>query len=103
MSTPGQDVVSPFDGTARRIIGKYQGVQVSGDTFTSRSLYVKPSDAIFGAGARGLPVQAGDVIGAALNITKTYPGITNHVHFELYLNKPWTVIDPTPFISVPIR
>ncbi|MDA1044233.1 MAG: M23 family metallopeptidase [Verrucomicrobia bacterium] len=41
-------------------------------------------------------VRAGELIGQAQNIALRYPGITNHIHVELWNNG--NVVDPTPFL-----
>jgi len=99
ISTPGQEVVAPFEGRATpdKFYGK-EGVAIAGKQHYARNLYVKPNEAIIQAGAKGLTVKAGDVIGTALDITTKYPGIINHVHLELYRYTPWGPINPTPFI-----
>lgn len=44
---------------------------------SARVLYINP------AVAEGDAVSAGDVLGAAQDLTGRYPGITNHVHVEM--------------------
>lgn len=99
-SNAGQDVYAPFDGRAYRISNKtYPGVQVVGKKYTAEVLYIKASNAIRNARAKGLTVNTGDVIGTALDITGKYPGITNHVHFQLKANGNPLFINPTLFFS----
>jgi len=96
VSVTGQGVSASFGGTAEPITGTISGVKITGGPFVMRVLYVD-------AGFTGtLQVQAGTMIGTAQNITNIYPGITNHVHAELYLRGIGN-IDPTPFIAFPPR
>jgi len=97
-STPGQDVVASFDGRAYpNNSAKYPGVYMAGKKYTASTLYVRASGSVSNAGAMGLTVNAGDVIGTALDITGRYPGITNHVHFQLKTIGSPLFIDPNPF------
>lgn len=59
---------APFTGLVIRGTGTYLGYEV-------KLFYVQ--------GYRSGPVIKGEVIGRAEDLTKKYPGITNHVHMEV--------------------
>jgi peptidoglycan LD-endopeptidase LytH len=85
VSEPGADVLAPLSGKITRIGSAYSGREdlqyveiVNPETHLSaRVLYVSPTV------AEGDFVSAGDVLGAAQDLTDRYPGITNHVHLEM--------------------
>jgi len=99
-STPGQDVVAPFEGRAIWSKDNPIRIDVAGKQHYAMVHYAKPGEAVVSAGVKGLRVSAGQVIGTALDIRGTlYPSnITSHIHFELYRYSPWGPINPTPFI-----
>lgn len=45
----------------------------------------------------GQTVEAGERIGTVQDLTVRYPGITNHVHVEVWSGR--TRVDPTPFFE----
>lgn len=54
----------------------------------------------FGRGHKeivGKTVEQGEAIGTAQDLTIKYPGITNHVHFEITLNG--EQVDPSRFLQ----
>ena len=101
VSEPGQEVIASFSGMAyEQKSVDYPGVIIAGEDYTSKALYVTPSAEIAKAGYKGVWVMEGEVIGRANDIRGRYPGITNHVHFELYGNRALEIpINPTPYIT----
>ncbi len=100
---PGEDVLSTISGTVIRIDvdpygdGKFTGVIIrSDDGYEARTVYVKPN---VGVGAR---VERGAPIGTAQDLRQKYPGITNHVHTELWKGKVRAGI-PVDSYSEPIK
>ena len=85
VSQPGAEVLAPLSGKITRIGFAYSGREdlqyveiINPETHLSaRVLYVSPTV------AEGDLVSAGDVLGAAQDLTGRYPGITNHVHVEM--------------------
>lgn len=85
VARPGAAVVAPLSGKVTRIGFAYSGREdfqyveiVNPQThLTARVLYVAPTV------TEGDVVSAGDVLGAAQDLTNLYPGITNHVHVEM--------------------
>ncbi|WP_325059787.1 M23 family metallopeptidase [Vitreimonas sp.] len=81
----GALVRAPISGEVSRLGYAYRGVGrlriveiVNPETkYTARVLYVAPTVSV------GDVVVAGDEIGAAQDLSRRYPGITNHVHVEL--------------------
>lgn len=68
----------------------YRYVQVSSDGLDYRYFYVEPSVAV------GRKVRQGEKIGVVQDLNLIYPGITNHVHFEIKQEDEY--LDPTNFI-----
>lgn len=76
--------------------GHYRYVQVTDDKGNNmRYFYIAPfvSD--------GQIIETGQPIGISQSFDDVYPGITNHVHFEV--KKDGKVIDPTPFLTTELR
>lgn len=101
-STPGQDVVSPVDGTMTFAKGKYHRVDIypksseSGVSYI-RMLYVEPKPE-FKLGV-SYNVTRGQAIGIAQSNLIAYPSattMTNHVHLQLFHNQ-YRWINPTPY------
>lgn len=70
--------------------GHLRYVQVSEGDYHSRYFYILPSvDA-------GDVVRPGDVLGVAQGLLKIYPGITDHIHFEV--KKGGEFVNPEHFI-----
>jgi len=96
----GDPVGSPFAGRAR--VDSYKeaggGVNVTGKTHYARLLHIQPGQDVINAGAKGLQVFRGQVIGTIADIRGIFPGIQNHVHFELYTLHPFRNINPTCYV-----
>lgn len=68
-----------------------------------RQLYVQPQVTV------GMRVEAGDVIGTYQRLGIRYPGITEHVHIDVWIDngtaRPWSSgalpLDPSKFIPLP--
>jgi hypothetical protein len=84
--TPGQDVVSPIDGTIIRLAhpyandSRFSGVNICNTTLTVTLFYVTvPPQHV------GRHVRKGEKIGTAQDISKKYPdaGVTPHVHIAI--------------------
>jgi murein DD-endopeptidase MepM/ murein hydrolase activator NlpD len=95
IALPGDTVHSPCDGKVTHI-GKayadadYGSLRIAGKGCEVRMLYVEPSVVV------GQRVKMGEEIGAVQDIAARYPGITPHVHVEV-----WVASDPTLYIQVP--
>ena len=82
---PGDAVVAPCRGVVTRLgrcyadTDEYKLVEINTGVTVVRVLYVQP---IVGGGDY---VTAGEPIGFAADLTKRYPGISNHVHLEVRL------------------
>jgi len=73
---------------------EYRYVEVTdAEGLRYRYFYVYPNPNLIMGGK----VLVGDVLGLVQDLTKIYPGITNHVHFEIK-DKDNEYIDPTDFI-----
>lgn len=83
---PGQNIVSPINGKFQRIYKVYsgeswEGVEIVGRDRTARLHYVSSRKY-----TPGDEIQAGDTIGAAVDISQKYgPKMKPHVHCELFL------------------
>jgi len=100
----GQDVVAPFDGKVKNMIGnvtKKPMVQIypTNTTFPFERLeilYVDKLEEIQWGVFRY--VQAGDIIGTAANLGKWYSSkVGNHIHVQIFKKDGINRIDPKPF------
>ena len=83
LTKQGQPVFAPFGGTIRNFKAyendsSLDGVQIQGNTFKVKLMYVQP------ARENGAKVNAGDVIGWAQSLQPKYPGISDHIHCEVW-------------------
>lgn len=101
VTIPNQPIVAPFTCTVMRVADPYDDKKDStllgllirhmGDpSIEVKFLYVEPSRAHVGH-----TVTKGTVIGRAQSMQHLYPGITDHVHVEVWLHG--QRVDPTPF------
>ena len=74
-----------FKGLVIEGLGRYAGYQI-------KIFYVDPQKEIVGR-----TVKQGETIGTAQDLTVKYPGITNHVHFEITLNG--EQVDPSRYLQ----
>lgn len=85
---PGQLVYSPVDGVVVRVAypyandDNYMGLVIETRWCKVKMFYFEP----FGLLNGGSPINQGDDIGIAQDISKRYPGsgMTPHVHLEIY-------------------
>ncbi|WP_272962288.1 M23 family metallopeptidase [Alcanivorax jadensis] len=90
----GVPLCSPVAGTVTKVgypYGddlSYRYVQVSAGGYDFRTFYIEPSVAV------GDKVDKCSVIGTGQSLGKRYPGIPNHIHFEI--KKAGKYVDPTP-------
>lgn len=88
VAAAGEQIFSPIDGTVVRDAQPYpndptfRGVVIQGteewEGYEVKMFYVQ--------GLRSGPVDAGAPVGFAQDLSKKYPGITNHVHLEVRKN-----------------
>lgn len=100
MALPGDDAVSPLNGTVKRLPLAYpdadlRGVEIHGDGLRVVILYVEPTVTV------GQKVAMGERIGtvqdvAAHHQTRKGGHMTNHVHVEV-----WVADDPKRYIKEP--
>jgi len=94
---PGTEVGSPVRGQVTKIGWPYSGhpeiryVQVVAGQHQFRMFYVDPTVAV------GDYIEMNDVIGTSQALGSLYPGITEHVHFEIK-DMAGQYVDPTPVI-----
>ncbi len=101
---PGMPILSVVDGVYNKLgypynpsdskRGHLRYVQVadsSGRHF--RYFYVTPDPRL----RLGGEIEAGDVIGYAQGLQRVYPGITDHIHFEVKQGSEY--LNPTEFLS----
>ena len=110
IATPEQPVKAIRSGTVT-LVGhvysddlsfRYIAIRTD-DGLVVRQLYVSPYVAV------GSRVQAGEVIGSYQRLGIRFPGITEHVHIDVWIDndtaRPWstgaTPIDPTKLIPLP--
>ncbi len=112
IATPGQDVVAAAEGTVTKVgypysddlSYRYIAIETT-DGHVVRQLYVDPANGI----APGSTVSAGQSLGTYRQLGTRYPGITEHVHVDIWVNNgtasPWntgaTNVDPTTLIPSP--
>ena len=97
--SPGTEIHSPVIGEVTKIGLPYPGeekshihyVEITSGGYKFRVFYVSPTVQV------GAFVYAGTVIGYSQELGGFYPGITEHVHFEIK-NAKGDYIDPTPTI-----
>jgi len=98
----GDTILSPVDGVVTKIgypyapngpKGHYRYVEVKDhDDKLHRVFYIHPLVEV------GQAVVAGAMLGRAQGLQETYPGITDHVHYEIKLPG-GGYEDPTPLVS----
>lgn len=94
LASSGEAIESPVTGTVTKLgysYGddlSYRYVQITAGGYDFRVFYVDPSVRV------GQEVIADTVIGLAQDLGRRYPGIPNHVHFEIKIDGEY--IDPTP-------
>lgn len=98
---PGQDVVAAEDGTVSKIgwpyrdrsLARFRYIEVThSPTFRTRYHYVQPGPGI----QVGTDVKRGQNIGTLQRLP--YAGITQHVHFEVWLDG--QRVDPRPYLGM---
>jgi len=94
LADSGEVIESPVTGTVTKLgypYGNdlsYRYVQITAGDYDFRVFYVDPSVRV------GQEVAADTAIGLAQDLGRRYPGIPNHVHFEI--KKDGAYLDPTP-------
>lgn len=97
---PGQRIKSPITGKVVRYSdpygdGEYSGYHLSNDKYLVKLWYLAPTL------QEGQTITEGQIVGFAQNIAARYPGITPHVHMEVWdKTKMNTVVDPTNLFNV---
>lgn len=87
-ATNGQDILSPINGKVTRKSFpyandlSYTGIVIEGTgihaTISIKIFYMTPLASVIGS-----DVRAGETTGIAQDLTRKYPGITNHIHLEV--------------------
>lgn len=93
---PGVDILSPIDGVVSKIGFPYADpnknfiryVEITKADYKFRFFYVSPSVEV------GDDIKVDDIIGESQCLGQFYPGITEHIHFEVK-NPKGIRIDPT--------
>ncbi|MEQ3723498.1 M23 family metallopeptidase [Alcanivorax sp.] len=94
LASSGEAIESPVTGTVTKLgysYGddlSYRYVQITAGGYDFRVFYVDPSVRV------GQGVTANTAIGLTQDLGQRYPGIPNHVHFEI--KKDGDYLDPTP-------
>lgn len=93
---PGEAVYSPVTGIVDRYAdpygdGRFGGILITGDGISVKMFYLSPTVPV------GTTVRRGHQIGVAQQISKKHPGITEHIHVEVY--EGGKVIDPSGLIE----
>lgn len=93
---PGENIYSPIHGTITRHAypysndNRYKGIEIKGTGphvgWLIKIFYMVPISV-------GQDVKPGGFIGTAQDIASKYPGITPHIHLELYIGG--TAVDPS--------
>lgn len=105
VATPGEEVVAPvpcyFVRWADPYVDKRDAVLFgcllrTVDSWNIKMLYMKPTEEM----KNGMLVKRGQVIGHAQSLQHLYPGITDHIHVELY-RPSGERIDPTGYFFPP--
>jgi len=95
--TPYTEVGSPVRGVVTKLGWPYRGrpeiryVEVNAGDYFFRVFYVDPAVKV------GDMVELNGVLGTSQALGNLYPGITEHVHFEIK-DKDGEYVDPTPVI-----
>lgn len=82
--TPGEAVFSPITGTVERYANpypgdsRYGGILLQGEELSVKMFYLSAVVPV------GTKVRRGQQVGIAQAISKKYPGITEHIHVEVY-------------------
>ena len=99
IATPGEMVKSPIKGILTREARPYandptyKGVVIKG-TGDFEGLEIKM---FYVVGLKSGPVNQGETIGIAQDISQKYQGITNHIHLEV--RRKGIVVSPTEFYN----
>ena len=84
---PGQEIVSPHPGYAKRIAypykdHQYEGIEIVHDMFISHLYYLHVSTKLIGK-----QIEGDQVVGIAQDISQKYsPKMKPHIHWTLYVN-----------------
>lgn len=93
----GTLVSSPVDGVVTKLGYPYgddlsfRYVEVEAGGYSFRMFYVDPLV------REWQPVRRGDILGACQSLMNRYPGITDHLHFEIK-DDSGNYVDPTPLL-----
>ena len=105
VATPGEPVVAPVPCYFVRLADPYEDKKDAllfgcllrtVDSWNIKILYMKPLASL----KPGELVKRGDIIGHAQSLQHLYPGITDHIHIELY-RPHGERIDPTGYFFSP--
>ncbi len=96
----GQQILSPIKGIVTKIGRPYaaaekaylQYVEVSNGGYKFRFFYVQSVVAV------NDEINIGDVLGVSQGLDKFYPGIIEHMHFEIMNGREY--VDPTPIVLI---
>lgn len=94
----GELVGAPVDGVVTKLGYpyakhlEYRYVEITNNGYAFRVFYVLPTVQV------GDKVKTGDIIGESQDLQPLYPGITDHIHFEIKGPK-GQHIDPTPVVA----
>lgn len=95
--SPGDVVLAPISGTVERYANPYAtdsrfgGILISGDGIAVKMFYLSPKVPV------GAKVRRGQQIGIAQDISIKYPGITKHIHMEVF--EGGKLVDPSGMIE----
>lgn len=95
ITVPGEEIFCPVDGVLTRYSYPYgiesglAGYQIDTDQYLIKLWYLAPNR------PEGITVKKGEVIGFAQSLQGRFPGITEHVHIEVWdKTKNNVAIDP---------